>query len=105
MKIAIKTRRIETAEQATHELDLLARENNLVKHLYDESAAFALSEFDAMKWETLCAQRAMLLARESELRAKAFEVPSRFRCIYEAKHSSMLVGLENSEESLSEIAA
>jgi hypothetical protein len=105
MKVFTKTNRIITSGQALAALDELARENNIVgQHCYDEAAARSLSEFDAMQWRTLCAQRKALIEREAPEREKEVVVPRRFLCIYETKECAVRVSLENTE-SLSEIAA
>jgi len=105
MKISPTIRRIESSEKATDALDEMARENNIVDYCYDESIARLLSEFDAMRWTTLCAQRTALLMREFEQRANEWLVPVEFRGIYESKPCSESESLENVEESLSKLAA
>jgi hypothetical protein len=104
MKIVTTTHKIMSSAQAAAALEELARENNIDGLNYDESAAGQLSEFDAMKWRTLCDQRSVLLERESSHEGRNWKVPSKFLCIYEAKAYAQPSRLENTE-SLSEIAA
>lgn len=60
----ITRRIIGSAEEATAQLDRLATETGIAQHCYAESAADSMSEFDAIKWTALCAQRRVLLERE-----------------------------------------
>jgi hypothetical protein len=108
MKVLMKTRNLGSVDDLTAELDVLAQAYGIQGYFYDESAAEVMSEFDSLRWITLCAQRAALRQREFETigRDCGFpEVPSRFLGIYETKQSAEPVPLENTEESLSEIAA
>ena len=57
MKVVMRTRRIVSTEQADAALSELARACDVDGPCYDESAAESMSEFDAMKWTTLCSQR------------------------------------------------
>jgi hypothetical protein len=107
MKIVTTTRRIESTEQANEALDELARvyHVHVEGNCYDESAARSMSEFDALKWTTLCAQRNALQKREYEDGPSDWKVPARFLGIYETRHCSEPVRLENTDESMSELAA
>jgi hypothetical protein len=108
MKVFIKTRNLGSVDDLTAELNMLARAYGIQGYSYDESAAQVMSEFDALRWVTLCAQRVALRHREYDAMCGDCEfpqVPSRFLGIYETKHSAEPVSLENAEESLSEIAA
>ena len=60
-----------------------------------------MSEFDALKWTTLCAQRNALQQREHNDRLGSWSVPAQFLDIYEAKDYSEPIWLENTDESLS----
>jgi hypothetical protein len=99
---------MESVEQATKALDGLASTYGIQGHYYDESAASVMNEFDALKWVTLCSQRAALKQREDETvlkKWKFLEVPPRFLGIYETTYLCEPVSLENTDESLSELAA
>lgn len=105
MKIFTKTRSMTSMEQVTTALDELAREYDLDAGCYDEMAARRMSEFDAMKWSVLCSQYRVFQQRQIETRATEWEVPARFLGIYGAKYCSEPIRLENSDESLTELAA
>jgi hypothetical protein len=105
MKIVTTTRRIVSTEQAKAALDELARTYQIDGHCYDESAARLMSEFDALKWTTLCSQHKALQQRECNGRFGEWEVPARILGIYETKYCSKPVWLANTDESLSELAA
>lgn len=108
MQVFMTTRRVVSVEQATEALDELARDNGIQAHYYDESAARGMSEFDALKWVTLCSQRLALKQREDEDVCKKWEflaVPPRFLGIYEATYLCGPKSLKNTDESLSELAA
>jgi hypothetical protein len=67
-----------------------------------------MTEFDALKWVTLCSQRIVLRQREHEAMCKKWEfpeVPPRFLGIYDTTYLCEQVSLENTDESLSELAA
>ncbi len=105
MKIVSTTRRVISVQQVEEALDALAREYNLRGHCYDELAGQVMSEFDALKWVTLCSQRIALRQREIEAMSSdawCVSVPSRFLGIYEEKHPAEL---ENVEDTLRELAA
>jgi hypothetical protein len=92
-------------QQVEGALDALAEEYSLQGHCYDELASQVMSEFDALKWVTLCSQRIALRQREIEAmsgNASCVSVPSRFLGIYEEKHPTEL---ENVEDTLRELAA
>jgi hypothetical protein len=102
MKVVMRTHRIVSTEQADAALEELARACNVDGPCYDESAAGSMSEFDAMKWTTLCSQRSALQEREYDLRLREWAVvPPQFLGIYETKDYSKPVRLENTDESLS----
>lgn len=101
MKISITTRKMVSVEQVTAALDELARENQIGSHCYDESVAQQMSEFDALKWTTLCSQRRVLQQREYDSSSGGWVVPPQFLGIYEAKNCFEPVSLENTEDSLS----
>lgn len=60
----ITKRRVNTVSEVTAKMDALAREASVTDHCYAESAAAGMTEFDALRWRTLCAQRRALQARE-----------------------------------------
>jgi hypothetical protein len=105
MKIFTTTRRMTSTEQVTVALDELAHEYGICGGCYDESAAQRMTEFDALKWVTLCSQRSALEQRQAEDRFRDWEVPARFLGIYGTKDHSEPVRLENSDESRIELAA
>lgn len=104
MKVFMKTHKVISSAQASSALDQLARENSITDHNYDPAIAQQLSEFDAMKWTTLCAQRSILLERETVEPVRGWAVPHKLLCFYEVTENIEPVMLENAE-SLSEIAA
>lgn len=104
MKVFMKTHKVISSAQASAALNKLAREHGIAGHNYDPAIAHQLSEFDAMKWTTLCAQRSILLERETIEPAREWPVPHRLVCFYEVTEHVEPVMLENAE-SLSEIAA
>lgn len=59
----VKVRRLLSVEAATGRLDLLARRNGITNPRYDESEADSMTEFDALEWICLCAQRKALMER------------------------------------------
>jgi hypothetical protein len=101
MKIFTTTRRIVSTKQAEAALEELARAYHIDGHCYEESAARLMSEFDALKWTTLCSQRDALQQREYDDRLGEWAVPPQFLDIYETKDYSEPVRLENTDESLS----
>ena len=101
----ITKRRVVSIEEVTAALDALARTYHIEGHCYDESASESMSEFDALKWTSLCSQRVALRQREFEAASGDWEVPSRFLIIYETKPCSTSMPLENTLDSLSELAA
>jgi len=98
-------RRVVSVAEVTAELEALARRYHIPAYCFDEAASEAMSEFDALAWGTLCAQRVALRQRESENVSSGWEVPSRLLFVYEANHCSVLTSLENTSDTLSELAA
>jgi hypothetical protein len=108
MKVFTTTRRLVSMEQVTAAMDELANAYGIQGHCYDESAGRGMSEFDALKWVTLCSQRVALRQREYEAMSSTWgipEIPQQFLGIYETNYHSEPVPLENTDESLSELAA
>jgi len=101
----ITKRRLVSVEEVTAMLDPLARRYRLPKNSYDESSAELMSEFDALKWTSLCSQRAALRQRETETVSTNWEVPSRFLFIYEAKESAPLTSREETKDGQYALAA
>lgn len=76
MKITMH--RVLSVDDATAKLDVLASRCGVSNPRYEESESDSLSEFDALEWICLCAQREALLKREwEELRGS----PSGKACI------------------------
>jgi hypothetical protein len=98
-------RRVVSVEDATAKLDALARRCHITNPRYEESEADSLSEFDALKWISLCSQRAALLQRESERTSREWPVPSIFQGIYATKHCSTSKKLENTYDGQLSLAA
>lgn len=107
----ITKRIVVSVEEVTAKLDALARHNRVAGHCYDESAADSMSEFDALKWTSLCAQRRALLEREREMPVHDWSVPLLFRSLYGAVGRCATTGrsvsahLENKNDGLDELAA
>jgi len=102
----ITRRRVVSVEDATTKLDALARRHGIENPRYDESEADSMSEFDALKWISLCAQRNALQQRKSENADRNWQVvPPVFRSIYGYKHCVPSKPLENSEEDHLSLAA
>jgi len=101
----ITKRRVVSEGDVVAMLDELAHRYQIAWCCYDESMAERMSEFDALKWLSLCSQRVALKRRQSEAASSGFDVPSQFRSIYEKKHGSQSMELENTCDTLSELAA
>ncbi len=101
----ITKRRLVSVEEVNRMLDALARRYHIAGQSYDESSAELMSEFDALKWTSLCSQRDALRQRKNEPMPSEWEVPSRFLFIYETKDCSSLTSLENTNDGLYELAA
>jgi hypothetical protein len=107
----ITKRRVVSVDDVTAKLDALARRNHVAAHCYEEAAADSMSEFDALKWTSLCSQRRALLERENHTAASGCEMPSPFRLVYgttrrcSANGSSTSVQLENQSGGLNDLAA
>ena len=105
----ITKRRVVSVDEVTAKLDALARQNHIVVGCYAESAADSMSEFDALKWTSLCSQRRALLEREHEAASSGWVMPSPFRLVYGSRSATtgrfMSTHLENKNGGLSELAA
>jgi hypothetical protein len=95
----VTKRRVVSVEDATVKLGAIARRYDIVSPLYEESEADSMSEFDALKWTSLCAQRVALKQREKEKTPR--DMSSILRMLYEHKPSSTPVKLENVDGQLS----
>src|ERR1039458_7304126 len=94
-KMIVTRRRVVSVEDATAKLDFLASRCGIVDPRYEESEADSMSEFDALKWTSLCSQRIALLQRENE---NSSRVPPNFQCFYGTKHCTTSKPLVNTEE-------
>lgn len=104
--MAMVKRRVVSVEQVTDMLDKLAEQYQLTNHCYDESAAESItSDFDALTWRSLCAQRAAIHQREMEAAQSRFQIPSPLRGLYESKPDDSPKHLKNSEGRLNKLAA
>ena len=56
----VTRRRVVSVEDATAKLNALARRCGIVNPRYEESESDSMSEFDALKWTSLCSQRITL---------------------------------------------
>ncbi len=101
----ITKRRVVSVEDATTKLDALARRCGIVNPRYEESEADSMSEFDALKWTSLCSQRAALQQRENETASRDWPMPSILRSLYGHKPSSTSIKLENTDDGQLSLAA
>jgi hypothetical protein len=99
VQMKITKRRVNTVSEVTAEMDALAREASVTDHCYDESAADHMTEFDALRWHTLCAQRRALLAREASVSGWVI------RSLYGSSTQDGPSLLENTEGGLNKLAA
>ena len=95
----ITRRSLVSDEEVTAKLDALARRYHLPASRYDKSIASKMSEFDALKWMSLCSKLDVLRRRRY---ASQIQIPSQFLDIYGCESSERL---ENTCESLTELAA
>ena len=98
----VSMRRLVSEEEVKARLDVLALRYGISEHCYDESASESMSEFDALKWVSLCSQRIALSRRGHELPPL---VSSPFLGIYKNSPSASTARLRNSTEGLSKLAA
>lgn len=105
VQMIITKRRVVSVEDATAKLDALARRCAITNPCYCESESDSMSEFDALKWNSLCSQRNALLQRENEEISREWKVPSIFQGIYGTKHCSTSKKLENTEDGQLSLAA
>jgi hypothetical protein len=96
-------RRAVSVDEVMAKLGALARRYQIAGQAYDESASELMSEFDALKWVSLCAQRDALHQRETARRGH--EIPSQFLGIYGTTVYSPTVSLENTYDGLNKLAA
>jgi hypothetical protein len=106
VQMIVTRRRVISVEDATAKLDALARRYGIVNPCYEESEADSMSEFDALKWTSLCSQRIALQQRKHEDATCNWPaVPSIFQGIYETKHRTNSKLLENNNEVQNKLAA
>ncbi|HEV2646372.1 MAG TPA: hypothetical protein VGU46_08430 [Acidobacteriaceae bacterium] len=96
----ITKRRVNTVSEVTAEMDALAHAASVTDHCYDESAAAHMTEFDALRWRTLCAQRRTLQAREGSV-VTGWVIPS----LYGTNTQDRPSLLENTVGGLNKLAA
>lgn len=85
-------------------LAALARHYHIPKGCYEESAADQMSDFDAQKWLSLCDQ--LNAARQRSFSSAVdCAIPVSLRSIYGMKSPFYSRELENSEDSLIDLAA
>ncbi len=101
----VTRRRVNSVEEATAKLEALARRYGITNPCYNESESGLMSEFDALKWTSLCSQRTALLQREDENISREWSVPSVFRGIYGSKHGSTSRKLVNTYDGQLSLAA
>jgi hypothetical protein len=101
----VHTRRAVSEKEVTAKLDALALEYQLDGHCYEETASESMAEFDALKWNTLCAQRIALRQRKSEAECSGSKIAAPFLGIYKTTHRSASKPLENTAGRLSKLAA
>lgn len=99
----ITRRRVVSVEDATTKLNALARRCGITNPHYEESEADSMSEFDALKWISLCSQRIALQEREYENSSRDF--PAIIRSLYGHKPGAASMKLENTEEDHLSLAA
>jgi len=97
----ITRRSVVSVEDATAKLDALARRCGIESPRYDESEADSMTEFDALKWISLCSQRNALEKRKKGNCSRSSLVPK----IYAQKPGSTAIELKNSEEGSLPLAA
>lgn len=102
----ITRRRVVSVDDATTKLNAIARRYDIANPRYEESEADSMSEFDALKWISLCEQRIALQQRENENASRDWPVvPSVFQGIYGTEHCLGSKPLENTEEGQLSLAA
>jgi hypothetical protein len=100
----ITKRRVVSVGEATAKLDALARRYGIASPCYDESESELMSEFDALKWTSLCSQRIALEQRENENASRDWP-PSIIWNLYGNKPSSTSMKLENTDDGQLSLAA
>ena len=99
----VTRRRVVSVEDATAKLDILARRCGIADPRYEESEAESMSEFDALKWTSLCSQRIALQQRENENSSR--DLHAIYRSLYGRKPGATTMKLENTEEGPLSLAA
>ena len=98
----ITRRCVASVEDATAKLDAIARRWGIESPRYVESEADSMTEFDALKWISLCSQRNALKMREKVNCTRSF---SPLQKIYMCASGSVAKELKNSEEGFLDLAA
>jgi phosphoketolase len=98
-------RRVVSVEEVTAKLDALARRNGITSPCYEESEADSMSEFDALKWTSLCSQRIALQQREYQNAKRDWPMPPILRSLYGQRSGSISVNLENTDDGQFSLAA
>lgn len=93
----ITKRSVVSVADATARLNVLANRYGIESPQYDEFESGHMSEFDALKWTSLCAQRAALMQREIKGTPSATYMHSDF-CNFGRMQTS--VNPENIEDNL-----
>jgi hypothetical protein len=102
--MSVTRRRVVSVEDATAKLDILARRCGIANPRYEESEADSMSEFDALKWISLCSQRIALQESENENSSRDWP-PTIIRSLYGNMCGSASTKLENTEEVHLKLAA
>jgi hypothetical protein len=97
-------RRLMSLTDLKQEGDAIARRYGLGECCYEESAAGGMPDLDAIKWRSLCSQIAAVERRDREALV-AESVPSRFQFFYGKKQGRQQQPLENSDDTLTDLAA
>lgn len=98
------TRRILSEADVTAKLAELARRYDIPNYCYEEIAADEMSDFDAQKWVSLCEQ--LKSARSKRNAApRDCDIPPSLRSIYGMKAPFHSEELENTADTLTELAA
>jgi hypothetical protein len=101
--VIITRRGVVSVEDATAKLDALARRCGIEKPRYEESEADSMSEFDALKWISLCSQRIALQERENENSPR--DLHAIYRSLYGHKPGAAAMKLKNTDDGQLSLAA
>jgi hypothetical protein len=98
------TRRLMSEDEVLERLHALANRYHMANSCFDEAAADHMSDFDALKWLSLCDQ----LKKATRGRSAFFvdcSVPAALRSIYGMETSFRLEESEDSSSTLIQLAA